>query len=510
MDYAYASRIDHFEEWTRTHCVQSVDQFAGEPLALEPWQVEFMGEVLAVERDETPYWSVGVLVLPRKNGKTTLLGAYADYHLDESEGGPEILLTASSDKQAGRLFDSVVSFTRRSAYLSSRVHIRDHIGEIARADGLGKIIRMSSDPNRAHGYNPSRVVADELHAWTTPGLRKFWAAMTTAGGARRDTQVLVISTAGEAEEREEGILGRLVDENERRGDVERRQALTISRNHAARVLVYRYEAPVDPDASMSDQRADAAAIRAANPASFITDEYLERQAADPGISDPEFLQLHGCVWAAGRGMWLADRWDALRSDEALDTESGIAIGVDVGLTDDSTAVTWCGKTEDGRVAFRSKVWAARRDVSAHVYVPGGRVRLEPVEDFVLELAGRHPVTSVVYDPRFFEQSAQRLSDRGVNVVALEQQGKAWDDATNAFYRSALADETTHDGDTVLASHVKSTVAEQTERGWKLRKLKSGRKIDALVAAVLAFAGYELDLGGGGIEFFTLDDLLRDD
>lgn len=489
--YAAGSAIDYFVWWCETHCIQSIDQFAGLPLILEPWQVEIMGEALAVDDDGHPYWSTVVVVLPRKNGKTTMLAAYADYHTDESETSPEVLLTASSDKQAGRLFDAVTAFTRRSAYLTSRFHIRDHIGEIARADGGGKIIRMSSDPNRAHGYNPSRVVADELHAWTTPSLRKFWAAMTTAGGARKDTQVFVISTAGEAQERDEGILGNLVDGNQARGELEKRPGLIISRNHGARVLVYNFEAPVDHEMPASEQRRDLKAIRVANPASWVTDDYLRRQSESPELSDAEFLQLHGCVWAAGAGMWLADRWDGLHTSEQIIPGSTIGVGVDVGLTDDSTAVTWCGPTASGRVAYRTKVWAARRDVSAHEYVPGGRVLLSPVEDFIAALAGDHPIASVVYDPRFFEQNAQNLSDRGLSVVALEQQGGAWDDATNAFYRAALSEETTHDGDEVLASHVKATVADPTERGWKLRKLKSNRKIDATVAAVCARAAREL-------------------
>ncbi len=48
--------------------------------------------------------------------------------------------------------------------------------------------------------------------------------------------------ASEAHTRETGILGSLIDSNEAAGDVERRGALTISRNHAARVLVYNYAA----------------------------------------------------------------------------------------------------------------------------------------------------------------------------------------------------------------------------------------------------------------------------
>lgn len=490
-EYAAASAIDHFAWWCATHAVQSIDQFAGLPLLLEVWQLEFMGEVLAVDEDGLPYWSVAGLVLPRKNGKTTLIGAYGTYHLDQSDAMPELLLGAGSDKQAGRMFDSVAAFIRRSEYLRSRLLIRDHVGEIVRKDGMGRAYRLASDPNRAHGYNPSRTAADELHGWKTPSMRRFWAAITTAGGARRDTQNLFISTAGEAEDREDGILGGLIDRNEARGEVERRPGLTISRNHGARTLIFNYHAPVDTKAPARVQRADRAAIRLANPASWVTDEYLDRQAEDPGLSDAEFLQLHANVWSPGAGAWLADRWDGLRLQAEVPVEGPAGAGVDIGLTDDSTAVSTAWRLADGRILYRSRVWSARPDVAAHVHVPGGRVRLEPVEEYLRELADEHGLTAIVYDPRFFEQNAQTLSDAGLAVVSLERQGKAWDDATNLFYREALADVATHEGDEVLAAHIKAIVAEPTERGWKLRKLKANRKIDAGVAAVMARTALEI-------------------
>jgi phage terminase large subunit-like protein len=46
------------------------------------------------------------MIAPRKDGKTALLAAVAFYRLLTDEGRPEILLAASSDRQAGRLFDA--------------------------------------------------------------------------------------------------------------------------------------------------------------------------------------------------------------------------------------------------------------------------------------------------------------------------------------------------------------------------------------------------------------------
>jgi hypothetical protein len=49
-----------------------------------------------------------------------MLGAYADFELDNSEGEQEILLAAGSDKQAGRLYGACAGFVRRSPHLAER------------------------------------------------------------------------------------------------------------------------------------------------------------------------------------------------------------------------------------------------------------------------------------------------------------------------------------------------------------------------------------------------------
>src|SRR5262245_28102553 len=173
-------------------------------MALEAFQRELMDEALAEYLDGTPYWRSVVLVVPRKNGKTQLLAAFALYSLLESEGMPEVLLAASSDRQAGRLFDACVAYIQSNASLAALVVVRNYAGEIARADGGGRILRMASDPKVLHGYNPSLVICDEVAQWITPMLRRAWGALTTAGGARRMSRVFTISTAGEAHERAEG------------------------------------------------------------------------------------------------------------------------------------------------------------------------------------------------------------------------------------------------------------------------------------------------------------------
>lgn len=483
-EYAVATQGEHFAWWAENYCEQSVDVFAGEPLALEQWQRDFLDEALATDEDGTPVWASVCAVLPRKQGKTTLLAAYALWHLLEHEGAPEILLAASSDKQAGRLFDAAQSFAKRNAFLRNQVHVRDYIGEITRVDGQGKIIRLSSDPERLHGYNPSLVIVDELHAWQAPRLRRAWAALTTAGGARKSAQVFTITTAGETHTRETSILGRLIDGNERQGEVEKKDALTISRNFAGRTLVWKYEAKTtDPF--------DTTAIKAANPASWITEEYLAKQAANPELSPDEFLQLHACVWSSGsRRAWIPrGQWQQLEVPDLVVPEGAeVFVGIDAALNDDCTAIAWAWRIPDTeRIGIKCHVIGARRGVPCHELVAersmDPRIALEVVHD----LAKKYDVREVAYDPNRFELAARMLDEDGFQIADAwgkrANQTRAW----AAWYDGVTTQRLAHDGDLVLAEHVTHAEAEHAEAGWRVRKIRGqGRvKIDALVAAAMA-------------------------
>lgn len=481
--YAPATREPIFSEWCARELVQSIDQFAGEPLALEGWQREFLGEALAAEDDETPTWRSVVLCLPRKNGKTMVLAAYALFRLLEDDDSPEILLAASSDKQAGRLFDAVCAFVRRNPDLAERVVLREYIGEIARADGGGKILRMSSDPQRLHGYNPSLVVCDELAQWTTPGLRKAYAALTTGGGARTRSQTFTITTAGEAHERDDSILGRLIDRNEKDGVVEKPHAgLTISRNENARTLVYSYAAPTtDPS--------DTPSMKLANPASWITAEYLARQAANPELSRAEVLQLHGCVWAAGEDAFIAaDRWRELADEGVGEAEGSVFLGFDGSRSYDTTVAAWAWRLEDGRIAVKTHVWSVRSEAPHHDLVRSREIDFDAFEEWVdRELFSRFDVAEAAYDPRYLIRSMQMLERRvgEARIAAVEPQSSLMRDAIATFHQLVVDGQIVHDGDPVLAAHVAAAKAKQDERGWIVRKREQRRPIDALIASILA-------------------------
>jgi phage terminase large subunit-like protein len=91
----------------------------------------------------------------------------------------------------------------------------------------------------------------------------------------------------------------------------------------------------------------------------------------------------------------------------------------------------------------------------------------------------------VYDKRFFEDAAMELSDEGLLMVELAQNGSHMRDAEQQFHDAIIEDMIRHDGDAVLTAHVAATVAERVGDSWKIRKVTQSMVIDALVAAIMA-------------------------
>jgi hypothetical protein len=471
--YAQATRAEHFAHWARAHCVQSVDRFAGLPLELERWQLEMMSEALAELEPDEAYWLVVALVIPKKNGKTSLLAAYALYHLLEDEGAPEILLAAATDKQAGRLFTTAVRFVRSDPWLSAQLVVREHEGEISRVDGFGSLFRFSADTGAASGYNPSLVVADELKDWTTPRRRRVWADIATAGLARDYVHLLVISTAGEPEERVDGILGQLIDGNELEGELERVGKLTISRNHAGRTLVYNY------DARTLDS-GDLDAIKAANPASWVTRERLGELSASPTLTPGRFLQLHGCVWATSESGYLElEAWRALEAEGAeLHAGDELAVGF---RGADSCALVACRRSD--AVLFTLEVWEP---------AGGRRVELEDVDDALMAAAELYNVDAVYASATpawatLVNAWRHVFGKREVVDVDVASPGPRTAQITERFRADALAGRVRHDGDRRLARHV---VAARLQRSRNLPYLaessRAGSPIAGALAAMLAW------------------------
>jgi phage terminase large subunit-like protein len=100
-------------------------------------------------------------LLPKKNGKSTLLAALALFHLITTPDA-ECVVGAASRDQATILYDQAAGFVRRSPGLDERVHVKRGYREI-QSRATRRIRVLAADVDTADGVIPTLALVDELH-----------------------------------------------------------------------------------------------------------------------------------------------------------------------------------------------------------------------------------------------------------------------------------------------------------------------------------------------------------
>lgn len=398
-----------------------------------------------------------LVLLPRGNGKSTLAAALALHHLTTTRR-PQVIIAASSRDQARVLHEAARDMVIDDPWLAERVDIR---WRELRASG-GTLRCISSDAGKAHGLAPTLVIADELHTWPAGAGSDLYVALRTALG-KRDARLLCLTTAGHDHE---SLLGRLRARGLELGRAQRRGPLTATSDGAGGLALLEWA--MRPDA----EPLDLGALAAANPASFVTRDWLREQVQAPGLAPWAVARLHGNRWTAGEAQWLpAGAWEACRDPDAAPDESEVIIAIDVGGTRSQTVVL--ALTTDLRVA------------AVHA-LDGDEAAIEAAA-IVQALAHRYTVREVVYDPWRWRAEALRLEADGfpAPLVEFQQSNARMVPASEQLYAAVTERRLRHPANPVLDRHVHAARARQTPRGWRLEKSTRGEPIDAAVCLAMA-------------------------
>lgn len=191
-DKAKADRVVAFFEQLR-----HIDgQFYNKPFNLLAWQEELIREVYGVvKEDGTRQYKVIWLEIPKKNGKTeigagtTLFGTFAD-----GEMNGEVYGCAADRGQASILYNVATKMVDLVPALKKRARKKDSIKKIEdRVSGSFYEV-LSAEAYTKHGFKPSGIAFDEIHAQPN---RDLWDVMTFGTGATREQQLIwVLTTAG--------------------------------------------------------------------------------------------------------------------------------------------------------------------------------------------------------------------------------------------------------------------------------------------------------------------------
>lgn len=467
---------------------------APEPFELLPHSRKLIANLLGWKRSDgrrlyrKAYCSMG-----RKQAKTQTVAALviAEFFLS-TEDNQEIYMAAKDRDQSSICFDAVASMIRGCPELLDLVHITES-RKLIRHKESGSIIRaLSSDGAGKHGYNPSLVVFDELHAWGR-AEEELYDALTTGSKSRRNPLWVTITTAGASQEsicyREYAYAKRVLA-----GEVKDTSYFPLI-----------YEVPSDAD--WTDKSLWPMALPTLG-VLHTMDDYEEEftQALARPERQNTFRRLYLNQWTSSNSQWIPLRdWDACHDDFPDLTGVPCFGGLDLGAVRDLTAFALCwpyqgkvyyrawGYIPDQAAGDKSLSDGVRYDIWANEgwarLVPGNVTDWRHVVAHITDLARVYNIRAIAYDRWGARDTAQQLMDAGIKVVEFGQGYGSMSPAAKRFESMVHDRSLVHDGNPLLRWCLDSTEV-STDPAGNIKPIHSDRRRDStrndlVIAAVMA-------------------------
>src|SRR5690606_37043979 len=147
-------RANHVIEFIENFCKHSKGKMGGKPFLLELWQKALVAALFGFVHkiDGTRKYRELILIVARKNGKSTLGSAIALYMLvADGEAGPEVVSAATKKDQAKIIWSESKRMVKKSPVLRKRVKTLVH--ELISEFNDGTFKPLSSDSNTLDGLN---------------------------------------------------------------------------------------------------------------------------------------------------------------------------------------------------------------------------------------------------------------------------------------------------------------------------------------------------------------------
>ena len=478
-------------DFINDHCRITEDSFAGtagSPIHPRLWQRRGLAHIFARLPNGRRRHRTAIYATARKNGKSSLAAGIGLYGLTTEGEGAQVIGAAADRDQAKIIFGTARKMVELDPDLSEEITCYAHVLEHRATGSVYRVI--SSEAYTKEGLNPTLVIADELHAWPD---RELFDVLRLAMGARYDPLMLIVTTAGVMSTRkdDESILYHLYQ-----------HALAIIRGEVEDPTFCLCWWSADEDCDHTDERA----WHEGNPGlGDILD--IEDLRSVVGITaEAEFRTKRLNVFTPVADFWRpAGTWEACRVGNpdpedllhGLDRKLPIAVGIDVGLVHDMTAVV-IAQQQAKRVVVRARFWGNPHPPETQAHLDW-RMPLDEIWEYLRRLRREFPVSAArvddvtipgpayVYDRYGLASTELALeAERGYALIPIAQQGGWMVEASRRFYEAVLDGRVSHDGDPTLAAHLRNVVPRQVaESGWRLEKPSRQRKIDGAVAVTMA-------------------------
>jgi phage terminase large subunit-like protein len=444
-------------------CREILTTEQGQPLVIEPFQEQILGDFFSGARETT-------VIVGKKNGKTSLFAALAVYHL-LTEPFADVAIVAASRDQARKLLDQLIGYVRRSASLRGRLRITQREVRYEKQGGVVRV--LASDSDTLDGWGGTLALVDELGRHKSE--ENF--GLLRDGLGPRSGQLVAISTAGDDEE---SALGRLRAAAHAMDGFTRDPENRTHKHVLADGFGF-HEWSLDP----GDDVNDLELLKLANPASWIDEAELRARRDSPSTQPWQLARFTAGLWVAGEDSAISGKeWAACGDPESEIPKGaeGVVIGGDLGYTRDCTAFVPAWRANDETIILARPV----------ILRPPGDGTSIDVEDMVYackEYAERWPGCAFAFDEQAGGMQLLQRLDREIPTsehIAYPQQPQKLCGASMNFAELVSTRKLCHPDHSELTDHVLAAAARFVGERWRFVRPKGKHKwIDGLTAAMIA-------------------------
>ena len=184
-------RIDFIE----TFCKHTKSPFNGLRFKLELWEKAILQTAYGFKMSDSRLrrFNEVILLIARKNGKTTFVAGIdlAEFFL--SSGGVDIVCASNTTEQANILFEEINNMREQSPSLSKEIRSKKNIYHIYSPKTKNKIKKLSAQSRNKDGYNIEVGCIDEVHEMTDS---KVYDAIKQSQSTKKEPLIFIITTEG--------------------------------------------------------------------------------------------------------------------------------------------------------------------------------------------------------------------------------------------------------------------------------------------------------------------------
>ena len=500
-------------DWIEQHCFHVEGILAPSNLKLELWQKALISIIFGICDNDTGYrrFREVVLVVARKNGKSLLASAIANYIFQVDGGfGCRVYNVAPKLEQADIIYNNTWAMIQldpeyrqqkediaeRRKQTHEKVEDAENIPKKRMSDIFlpatnSTMKKIASSAKKNDGFNPSLCICDEVASWEGDKGLKTYEVLKSGMGSRPEAIMLSCTTSGY-------INDSVYDEL-----IKRATRFLLGESNEKRLLPFLY---------MSDDIEkwnDISELQKSNPnlgVSVSVDYLLEEIAIAEGSlsKKAEFITKYNCIKQNSSLAWLSAQ-DVERCCGAPlslgDFAHSYAIcGLDLSQTTDLTSCVFTIE-KGGEVYVFAKFWLpaerideaiARDGVPYNAYITrgilepsgGNYIDYHDCYNWIIELVEKYEILPLVigYDRYSANYLIQDLNRYGAQTDDVFQGENLW--PVIQEMEGLIKDGKVHIGDNdLLKIHMlNAAVKMSVERGrGKLVKLSPNAHIDGVAA-----------------------------